>query len=70
LASSGPLALTVTADQVPGVHDAFSFDVDITAFLEHEAIAESFVNRLWHLNTSDGLFLRNAPSSSVEICGR
>ena len=47
------LALTVSADQVPGVHDAFSFDVDITAFLEHEAIAESLVNRLWHLNTSD-----------------
>ena len=31
---------------------SFAFDVDITAFLEHEAIIESLVNRLGHLNTS------------------
>ncbi len=35
------------------MHDAFTFHVDLTAFLEHKAIAESLVNRLRHLDTSD-----------------
>jgi hypothetical protein len=35
------------------MHDAFALDLDVAAFLEHEAIAESLVNRLRHLNASD-----------------
>ena len=53
LTGSTQLELTVPAYEVPGVHDAFSLDVDITAFLQHEAVAESLVNRLRHMNTSD-----------------
>src|ERR1700747_1619661 len=46
------LGLTVSADQVPGMDDAFAFDVHITALPAHEEIIESLVNRLGHLNTS------------------
>jgi hypothetical protein len=35
------------------MHDALALDVDVATFLEHEAIAESLVNRLRHLNASD-----------------
>jgi hypothetical protein len=35
---SAKLALTVSAEQTAGMHDAFSFDVDITAFLEDKAV--------------------------------
>src|SRR3984957_4369082 len=36
------------------MHDAFALHLDVAAFLEYEATAESFVSRLRHLNASDG----------------
>ena len=45
---------TVSAEQIPGMHDAFALHLDVAAFLEYEATAESFVSRLRHLNASNG----------------
>src|ERR1700730_2390538 len=35
------------------MHDALALYLDVATFLEHEAIAESLINRLRHLNASD-----------------
>jgi hypothetical protein len=37
------------------MHDAFALDLDVAAFLEHEAIAESLVNRLRHGAVMNGV---------------